>query len=319
MPNSRGDRANLLYEDGSGRDLALLRRLRADDVPVVAVFISGRPLWVNPHINASDAFVAAWLPGSEGGGIADLLFRRADGSMPYDFTGRLSFSWPRTAAQATVNVGDRNYDPLFPYGYGLALQDDGEVPVLSEEAGLKEADGGSGAVWYNDGRALAGFSSRVGASRDDLHTVEGLEMAGPGVSPQVLMADHEVQGDASRLVWRDAADGWFVIESDAGAVDLREGAENTALSFVLKVERAPSAALAIGMRDAGGGTGSFDAAAMLDTGEWREYRIPLPCFEAAGVALGEVVAPFEIHGTGTAALVLAEVRLAPATATDCPL
>ena len=80
-------------------DLALLKKLGGDGIPVVAVFISGRPLWVNPEINASSAFVAAWLPGSEGGGVADVLFRKTDGSVNHDFTGKLSFSWPRTPDQ----------------------------------------------------------------------------------------------------------------------------------------------------------------------------------------------------------------------------
>ena len=77
----QGDIATLEYRPGDKRDLALLKRLRDAGIPVVSVFLSGRPLWVNPEINASNAFVAAWLPGSEGGGIADVLFRKADGSV----------------------------------------------------------------------------------------------------------------------------------------------------------------------------------------------------------------------------------------------
>lgn len=141
----QGDRPNLLYEDENGRNLQLLKKLGEDDIPVVAVFVSGRPMWVNPHINAADAFIAAWLPGSEGGGIADLLFRNAGGDMPYDFTGRLSYSWPRTATQTSVNVGDENYDPLFAYGYGLGLGDRSELPVLPENSGLGGEDTATGA------------------------------------------------------------------------------------------------------------------------------------------------------------------------------
>src|SRR5262249_52301683 len=67
-----GDRETLAFTLEDRRTLALLRRLRAQGIPTVSVFLSGRPLWVNPELNASDAFVAAWLPGSEGEGIADL-------------------------------------------------------------------------------------------------------------------------------------------------------------------------------------------------------------------------------------------------------
>ena len=75
---------------------------------------SGRPLVVPEALAASDAFAAVWLPGTEGDGIADVLFG------DHAPTGKLSFSWPRTADQHPINVGDEDYDPLFPYGFGLS-------------------------------------------------------------------------------------------------------------------------------------------------------------------------------------------------------
>jgi len=78
------------------------------------VLVSGRPLLVARELEQSNAFVAAWLPGSEGRGIAEVLFG------DHGFTGKLGFSWPRSARQVPINVGDAEYDPLFPYGFGLA-------------------------------------------------------------------------------------------------------------------------------------------------------------------------------------------------------
>jgi beta-glucosidase len=127
-----GDRPDLDYGAARPRDRELLRRLRAASVPVVAVFLSGRPMWVNPELNAADAFVAAWLPGTEGGGVADLLFRAADGSVAHDFTGKLAYSWPRRPDRPAPNRGDADYDPLFPFGFGLSVADDGELPELPE-------------------------------------------------------------------------------------------------------------------------------------------------------------------------------------------
>jgi len=79
----------------------------------VCVLVSGRPLIVSQELESSKAFVAAWLPGSEGKGVAEVIFG------DYDFQGRLSFSWPKNDEQQ-LNVGDANYDPLFEFAYGLS-------------------------------------------------------------------------------------------------------------------------------------------------------------------------------------------------------
>lgn len=119
----QGDLSNIEYQQGIKSDLAMLESLRDQDIPVISIFISGRPLWVNKELNASDAFVAAWLPGSEGVGIADVIFKNASGEINYDFSGKLSFSWPKYTSQIILNRNDENYDPLFPYGFGLTYQD----------------------------------------------------------------------------------------------------------------------------------------------------------------------------------------------------
>jgi len=80
-------------------------------------------MWITPELDASNAFVVAWLPGSEGVGIADLLFRNARGEVGYDFSGKLSFSWPHDIRQTSVNRGDKDYHPLFPYRFGLTYRE----------------------------------------------------------------------------------------------------------------------------------------------------------------------------------------------------
>ena len=110
----RGDVASLAYKSGDQRALELLRHLKAQGIPVVAILLSGRPLWIEEELEAADSFVAAWLPGGEGGGVADVLFRAADGSVPHDFRGRLPVTWPRAPDGAAGAAG-----PLFEYGYGL--------------------------------------------------------------------------------------------------------------------------------------------------------------------------------------------------------
>lgn len=97
-------------------DRALLDRVAGHGKPVVTVLLSGRPLYVNDLINRSDAFVAAWLPGTEGKGIADVLFADVRGVAKYDFRGTLPFAWPRSPCQDSFAAGAR---PLFERGYGL--------------------------------------------------------------------------------------------------------------------------------------------------------------------------------------------------------
>lgn len=94
-------------------DIETIRHISAKGIPVVTLLVSGRPLIIEQELEASEAFVATWLPGSEGQGVSDVLFG------DHNFTGKLSFSWP-TFTQPVVNVGDDTYNPLFPYGFGLS-------------------------------------------------------------------------------------------------------------------------------------------------------------------------------------------------------
>ncbi|HEV2764554.1 MAG TPA: glycoside hydrolase family 3 N-terminal domain-containing protein [Pyrinomonadaceae bacterium] len=105
-----GDREDLSL---APEDVAAVENLKRAGLPVVAVLVTGRPLILEPILAKCDAVVAAWLPGTEGQGVADVLFG------DYKPTGKLSFSWPRTNAQLPVNVGERPYNPLFRYGFGL--------------------------------------------------------------------------------------------------------------------------------------------------------------------------------------------------------
>ncbi|KAI6669717.1 hypothetical protein NL676_004602 [Syzygium grande] len=82
-------------------------------VKCVVIIISGRPVVIEPYVAQMDALVAAWLPGTEGLGITDVLFG------DYGFTGKLARTWFRTVDQLPMNVGDPHYDPLYPFGFGL--------------------------------------------------------------------------------------------------------------------------------------------------------------------------------------------------------
>jgi len=106
----KGDRESL---ELSNKDKILIERLIKTGKPIVLILISGRPMIITPYLEHVDAVFAAWFPGTEGIGVADLLFGDV---LP---TAKLSFSWPKNMGQIPINYGDKTYDPLFPLGYGL--------------------------------------------------------------------------------------------------------------------------------------------------------------------------------------------------------
>ena len=106
----QGDRESL---ELSNKDKILIERLIKTGKPIVLILISGRPMIITPYLAHVDAVLAAWFPGTEGIGVADILF----GDVPP--TAKLSFSWPKNMVQIPINYGDKTYDPLFPLGYGL--------------------------------------------------------------------------------------------------------------------------------------------------------------------------------------------------------
>lgn len=138
-----GDRKTAVFTDEEG--LTLLRKFKAAGIRTVAVFLSGRPLWMNREINAADAFVASWLPGSEGAGVADVLY----GKRPA--TGRLSFSWPAHCDGKPVNGPE---GALFNLGYGLSLGAPGGPGKLDETCAYLNA--GPAADWFVDGKLAPG-------------------------------------------------------------------------------------------------------------------------------------------------------------------
>lgn len=96
-------------------DLFAIKNITDKGIPAVVVLVSGRTLIIEKELAAASAFVAAWLPGSEGQGIADVLFG------DYDFQGKLSFTWQKKEGENFLK-GDEHYAPLFPYGYGLSYE-----------------------------------------------------------------------------------------------------------------------------------------------------------------------------------------------------
>jgi beta-glucosidase len=296
----QGDRADLLFDDNRGT-LDMMKRLKVAGVPVVAVFLSGRPLWVNRHINAADAFAAAWLPGSEGGGVADLLFGKAE------FHGKLPFSWPGDARGAPLNIGDPGYKPLYPFGYGLTSRDRSSRAQLSEVSGLAMADLPTGLLFAR-GRATGARLLQVDGANDSPLTITGLTDNG---ALAVRPIDRDAQEDAREVTWSGRSRGTLLV-ANPRATDLSH-AGPLALSIAVRVDEAPAALVTLELKCGPGCSAKYDVtarmAALAGTG-WTTLVVPLQCLPAAD--LSHVTAPFALSTSGRMRLSLSSIALVPA-------
>ncbi len=219
-----GDRKDMVFRDEEG--LELLRAYREQGVRTVAVFLSGRPLWMNREINAADAFVAAWLPGSEGAGVADVLF----GS--HAASGRLSFSWPIGCEGNPVNGPE---GALFPLGFGLSYGQGSEIATLDETCDALSLD--AGAAWFASG----GLGPLVQAIADNA-VLPDLRGSGNGITATGL--DRNAQEDARSIAFEagssltlsgpDSDSGWRITYSvnarPSGTVSVRAGGDAVDIS-----------------------------------------------------------------------------------------
>lgn len=285
----KGDIPNLEYSPGDKHDLEMLRRLKAAGIPVVAVFLSGRPLWVNAELNASDAFVAAFLPGSEGGGVSDVLFAGSDGKPRHDFRGTLTFSWPKRPDQYVLNRRDPNYDPLFPFGYGLTYAHPGTVGHLDETrpAGMAQATPGT---FYGRGQIPPGWEV----------TAQGVKQSG---------VDRRAQEDSRRLTWAGAGSLAFVAPRPFDIS--RETNGEISLVIEYRVDGKPAGQVTAGVQS-DGKTATVPLTRTLASakpGEWNRLAIPLQCFAARGADMQKVIAPLVLESTGSLDMSVSDVRL----------
>ena len=307
----QGDIPNLLYKPGDESDLALLKRLKADGIPVVAVFISGRPLWVNREINAADAFVAAWLPGSEGAGVADVLLRKPDGSVNHDFKGKLSFSWPRRADQYANNVGQEGYDPLFAYGFGLTYADKGDLAPLPEDSGISGEAAPAG-VYFVRGKVAAGLSMQLEGEGDQRRKVTSVPVALDGESLVVRGVDHRAQEDARQLAWSGKAPAALALLADRPQDLSRETNGDLLLVLTLRRESAVPAQVTAQMACGQGCAGSVPLQAALSglpENGWTTLGVPLKCFAAAGADMSRLDTVLRLQSAGRLTLSVSNVAL----------
>jgi beta-glucosidase len=324
-----GDRETLEYSPDDKQDLSILRRLHAAGVPTVSVFISGRPMWVNPEINASDAFVAAWLPGSEGEGIADVLFRAPDGSVPFDFTGRLAFSWPLTAMPVAFDAGAAHAagqvtGALYANGFGLDYREPSPAAAtLAEDARISPDFNAPRGSLFHAAHPTAPWSLFLADGGAEVHLTNS-KQASPHGAVSVALAP--VGAIAN---WSGTQAGTLRISGRASDMGHR-ALDGEVVELHYRVDHAPAGAVSVGMRCTDPLCGTTERGAMLDVtktfraariGAWETLVIPVSCVAATGADLSKVEVPFAVEASGEFGVTISEVQLrsdARLARTPCP-
>ena len=290
----QGDRNNLDFEP-NGFDVATLASYQEQGIPVVSVFLSGRPLWTNPEINASDAFIAAWLPGSEGGGVSDLLFQT---NPSYDFTGTLSFSWPSSGV-----VSDE-HEALFGLGYGLNYSSKKSLETLPIISGLENSSISSSSEFYTKGVPVEPWGLWL-SSGDLEKQIASYPTSVGGLI--VSKTDHQAQEDALRIRWTQQSEDYFRI-STTDAVDLsRESNGAMELSFSAKSFGEAPAVISVGLCEAG--SDCENSLEITLSSDWDSYEVSLSCFEDLGIDVSKLGSILALKASEVSDIGLNNVRL----------
>ena len=270
----QGDVATLDYQPTEATDLATLKKLKAAGIPVVALFLSGRPMFTNPEINAADAFVAGWLPGSQGAGVADVLVAGKDGKTARGFTGTLPFAWPSNARSPVEK-------PQFAVGYGLKYGDTTTVPQLSEELGVDISAALNVENFFSGGRARAPWVLSI-TDAGGKRPVESAPIASPGGMIAARSVDVRAQEDGKSFTWTGPA----TLELTGPYADLSRQLNNSfALRVDWRIDAANSAPVSLAL---GGRAFDVSAAVKAAQGQVSTIKIPLRCFADAGANLRQV-------------------------------
>lgn len=330
----QGDINTLEFEASNKRSLKLLKALKAKNIPVVSLFISGRPLWTTPEINASDAFVATWLPGSEAQGIADVLFTDSNNKIRYDFRGKLSFSWPKTPLQFELNVGDEDYDPLFAFGYGLnydkshdkSYAQQHQLPLLDEDvAGV--TNGEPQDIHLYRGRPLQPWHIVID-NQGNNQLLSGAFARLSDNTITVTTSDKDIQEDALTVAFNEAWNG-AVYMSHGAPLNLQNYLKTGALSFDFNSLNVAKAGLQIALSCGENCENLVDLwpFAKAQQGKaWQRLTVPLSCFQSSKSDFSAVAKPFALKFYGTGEFSFANISLvlnhqqqdAESTVLNCP-
>ena len=286
-----GDRKNLFYRDS--KTLNTLKRLKRNGNKVVSIFFTGRPLWTNEFINLSDAFVVAWLPGTESRGMTDVLVANEDGSVNYDFQGKLPFSWPSNPNQSTIAFYDPASDAEFDYGYGLTYKSLKALALL-DESFEKSKDYGD-MVEIFSGKFNSPFEGFIQENNSPQIKLNSTNNTTQNDVVQIDFIDVDKQDDTLRVIFN--ADGnlnsFHILTTEViGLEDFQSGF----LNFNARVVES-SGAIFLAATCGFGCMGSIDVTSLLmKSKSFDGYSVPLKCLTDKGLDLSKTISPMILFG-----------------------
>jgi len=286
-----GDRKNLFYRDS--KTLNTLKRLKRNGNKVVSIFFTGRPLWTNEFINLSDAFVVAWLPGTESRGMTDVLVANDDGSVNYDFQGKLPFSWPSDPNQSTIAFYDPASDAEFDYGYGLTYKSPKALASLDES--FEKSDDYGDLVGIFSGKFNSPFEGFIQENNSPQIKLSSTNNTTQNGVVQIDFIDVDKQDDTLRVIFN--ADGnlnsFHILTTEVvGLEDFQSGF----LNFNARVVES-SGAIFLAATCGFGCMGSIDVTSLLvESKSFDGYSVPLKCLTDKGLDLSKTISPMILFG-----------------------
>lgn len=295
-------------------DLAALRAVSGKGTPVVTVLLSGRPLYANDLINLSDAFVAAFLPGTEGKGVSDVLFAGADSKPAHDFSATLSFPWPAVACPGPQAMAANGAKPQFARGYGLSYAKPAAVAQLTMDDAKNCGEPTALAIF--DQIDAPSHALHVGRDKHVLAigSADNGNAEWPKDKPVVRV--RAVPG-GREVTWLAPARLFSRQPSRDQLTPLLQA--DGALQFDVTPLQAPTSAVTLSMECGDGPCkGKIDLAPTLRkaaAGQKLTLTVPLKCFvSGTGTVLPNVEVPFGIDADAPVAAVFGSVRIVPAAA-----
>ena len=246
--------------------------------------------------------------------MADVLFRSSAGAIQHDFSGKLSFSWPKSAVQTPLNLGQPGYDPQFAVGYGLSYAQPAQLPLLPEASGLSSGDSTPG-EFFARGKLAPGWALMVADGADAGQQVTTLPSGKLARNLSISAVDHLAQEDARRLHWKGKGSARFWLLA-AHPLDLsREGHAGQLLVASLKLAAKPGGAVSLTLgcgKDCSGSVALDSTLDSLALGRWTRIGVPLSCFESAGANLASISSVFELSSASALDVSLSGIALGSA-------